>query len=71
MHFPKCVAPSSKPHLPIPSPGWTPSPCGRGLGRGSYFLCNNNEITTNTVDPTSISVEIALTSGVTPNLIIE
>ena len=36
-----------------------------------YFLCNNNEITTNTVDPTSISVEIALTSGVTPNLIIE
>ena len=36
-----------------------------------HLRCNHNDTTTNTVDPSSINVEMALTSGVTPNLIIE
>ena len=54
---------------------WTPTqdsaPATRHPPPVTHLRSNHNEITTNTVEPSSISVEMALTSGVTPNLIIE
>ncbi len=69
------------PHLRMRTP--LPRRCDalkkvRRTGRASqcpalspYFLSNHSDNTTSAVDPSSISVEMAFTSGVTPNLIIE